>query len=516
MDNDVFQREQQIDKTEAKANEKKQAAMIKRYNELFNRVDVDGSNHIELDEVKKMFKDEGYNLTDEQVEKIYRLIDSNGDGKLSRPEFTRIIYVLDNSQPEDAQKIEFLIADVDYSGELDMNEVAVVLQRLGVEKTTEEIADVFEKLTGNREGPLDLVQYDQFVAELNLQKFEAGDYAFKQSTGIAKKQDEPEEEYIPQPGSGVVFEPQEEVDKTEAELNEKKQAALIKRYTELFNSIDVDHSNSIELKELIAFFKKEGYNLTDEQVQSVYRIIDNNGDGSLSRPEFTRMLYVLDNSSPTDTNKIQFLIADTDYSGELDVNEVAVALEKLGQHKTAKQIENAIQKVTGNEGQKTLPLTFFDQFYTEIGLHVQSENYTFAQAGEKLKPKALGVRQVYTGEKLLARYSDATLSGLKSIFNEQLVEKASQRTGGQDLNKMLYILDNSTIEEKERFEFVAADGDCDGAVTANEMMTVLDKIGQPKKQHEVEAVYFLITRKKQGPLTLEQFEKFLSMMGDKK
>ena len=57
-------------------------------------------------------------------------------------------------------------------------------------------------------------------------------------------------------------------------------------------------------------------------MKKVYKIIDNNGDGKLSRPEFTRMLYLLDNGDVNDNVKLEFLAADKDYSGELSVNEI--------------------------------------------------------------------------------------------------------------------------------------------------------------------------------------------------
>ena len=146
----------------------REVGMIKRFNALFAKVDTDGSNSIQLEELEALFQSEGYKLSRAQIEKIYRIIDNNGDGKLSRPEFTRMMYVLENSQPDDVEKVEFLVADADYSGALDANELLRVCKRLGHEQKREAVEAALEEITGKKEGPLELAQYDAFLKKVGM------------------------------------------------------------------------------------------------------------------------------------------------------------------------------------------------------------------------------------------------------------------------------------------------------------------------------------------------------------
>ena len=56
--------------------------------ELFNRIDADGSNDLNLKEVHLFFKSITDDISDENIDKIFNNLDSNGDESIDFNEFT--------------------------------------------------------------------------------------------------------------------------------------------------------------------------------------------------------------------------------------------------------------------------------------------------------------------------------------------------------------------------------------------------------------------------------------------
>lgn len=143
-----------------------QTDMIMKFNRLFAEADKDKSNSIDIDEVKAVFKSLNWNLPDDVVEKIYKIVDANGNGLVSRPEFTRMTYVFENGDPANVPELVYLACDRNYDGTLNADELAVVLKNLGVSKSRAEIEKIIaEVIPGEKE-----VDFEHFTAFFNLIK----------------------------------------------------------------------------------------------------------------------------------------------------------------------------------------------------------------------------------------------------------------------------------------------------------------------------------------------------------
>lgn len=120
--------------------------MIKKFNQLFAEADKDKSNSIDLAEVKTIFKTLGWNLPEEVITKIYKIIDSNGNGLISRPEYTRMTYVFANGKPENLPELVYLACDRNYDGTLNADELVNVLKNLDVSRTRAEVEKVIAEV----------------------------------------------------------------------------------------------------------------------------------------------------------------------------------------------------------------------------------------------------------------------------------------------------------------------------------------------------------------------------------
>lgn len=67
-------------------------------------------------------------------------------------------------------------------------------------------------------------------------------------------------------------------------------AALITYTQDLFNELDLDHSGTISMDELFTGLKKQGYILSEQELEQLVRKIDMDHDGNISISEFIATL----------------------------------------------------------------------------------------------------------------------------------------------------------------------------------------------------------------------------------
>ncbi|KAK6166818.1 hypothetical protein SNE40_023433 [Patella caerulea] len=60
-------------------------------NLVFNKIDVDGSGVLEADEVRELFKNLGFDLSDDEIESYISQADNSGDGKISLKELNTLL-----------------------------------------------------------------------------------------------------------------------------------------------------------------------------------------------------------------------------------------------------------------------------------------------------------------------------------------------------------------------------------------------------------------------------------------
>jgi hypothetical protein len=89
-------------------------------------------------------------------------------------------------------------------------------------------------------------------------------------------------------GSAAVWYGNQQIDKTAKALNidTKNRASMIK----IFDQIDVDKSGQLDKAELKAALAKANYNITDFDLDALFKVADEDQNGSISKDEWIKAL----------------------------------------------------------------------------------------------------------------------------------------------------------------------------------------------------------------------------------
>ncbi|ETW02799.1 hypothetical protein H310_05286 [Aphanomyces invadans] len=153
----------------------------------------------------------------------------------------------------------------------------------------------------------------------------------------------------------------------ETQLNDTSEAftpeevALIK---EQFQKFDPDNSGSISAEEMMAIMHAFGDTSTLDTIKALIHDVDRDGNGEVSVDEFIMILQMQrgkDSCCPSlelaimfgpdeiANLKRQFQQLDKDSSGEIDVSELAILINSLGQDVTPAQLREIIDEVDRNK-----------------------------------------------------------------------------------------------------------------------------------------------------------------------
>jgi len=129
---------------------------IEELKRAFQRYDVDQSGYIDKKELKNLMKKEqNYVPTSQELKAIMKRVDTNGDGKLSLPEF---IEMMGFRQEVQLYWQAFMRVDINENGRIDKDELVLVLKELGVNKPKTEAKRVM-KMYGKKKS----LNFDNFV-----------------------------------------------------------------------------------------------------------------------------------------------------------------------------------------------------------------------------------------------------------------------------------------------------------------------------------------------------------------
>lgn len=200
----------------------------------------------------------------------------------------------------------------------------------------------------------------------------------------------------------------------------------------LFSKIDADKSGSFSLEELKNFLypnSRQGSHEND-QVESLFKLIDLNGDGKVSCEEFLRFVICC---------KMGLLLEDA------DPGQVAAAMEKMGS--------------------KTYTLLFL------CSCVVRDEKKShFADDEEKMESRKLALR-------LNSRKSQITLEQFTKLYGNSLDVLPDEGESVDEPDSLLEV-DISKKVEKIKETFLLADEDCDGVLSREELKMLIDACGE--------------------------------------
>ena len=120
----------------------------------------------------------------------------------------------------------------------------------------------------------------------------------------------------------------------------------------VFMRFDRDQSGSIDTSELVELLKSLGLQLTDSQLQAAKKLLDPDGDGTITWAEYVKWWERFD------VQRI-FEQYDTDGGGEINVHELQLLCADLGVHLSKKEVREALKKLD-KDGSSSLS---FDEFF---------------------------------------------------------------------------------------------------------------------------------------------------------
>ena len=136
---------------------------IDELNKNFQEIDDNNDGKLTLEEIKKAAsKNKAINL--EQIEEIFKSIDTDGSGSIEYTEF--ISATLDKALYLQKEKLReaFSLFDVDHSGKISNVEIAKVL---GMDKRSKEIHKIIEKYDSNKDGEIDFEEFFEMMKDLS-------------------------------------------------------------------------------------------------------------------------------------------------------------------------------------------------------------------------------------------------------------------------------------------------------------------------------------------------------------
>lgn len=78
---------------------------MSKYEDLFNRLDQDGSGAITKNELGEALSELGITVPESKIDEFFQKVDINGDGKISKPEFEAFVNA---HHPDNAEIMEVL------------------------------------------------------------------------------------------------------------------------------------------------------------------------------------------------------------------------------------------------------------------------------------------------------------------------------------------------------------------------------------------------------------------------
>mmetsp|Transcript_3029 Transcript_3029/g.8455 ORF Transcript_3029/g.8455 Transcript_3029/m.8455 type:complete len:183 (+) Transcript_3029:194-742(+) len=138
----------------------------------FKTFDKDGSDSIDIEELRKLLESVGQFPTDDELLNMIKIVDADGTGDMSFAEF---VTLMAHNMPDDkaishAVREAFEVFDTSGDGLIQPSEIQRIMMNVGEPVTLDDIEEVVKKADLDNDG---VVSYDEF-AEVMLSGFSKG------------------------------------------------------------------------------------------------------------------------------------------------------------------------------------------------------------------------------------------------------------------------------------------------------------------------------------------------------
>lgn len=130
--------------------------------EIFQRVDKNKDGKISWDEFAEAIRAFSPSITSEEIDKMFRELDADGDGQIDSVEFASCLILDGGGEKDDEEAVmkeAFDLYDIDGDGKISASEIHVVLKRLGEKHTMEECVVMVRAVDADGDG---FVSFEEF------------------------------------------------------------------------------------------------------------------------------------------------------------------------------------------------------------------------------------------------------------------------------------------------------------------------------------------------------------------
>ncbi|MES1910316.1 MAG: hypothetical protein MHM6MM_002932 [Cercozoa sp. M6MM] len=130
---------------------------LEEFKGAFQLVDSSGDGQISAAELREVYSRLGYELPEEQLERMIATVDTDGDGQIDFDEFVSMMTSL--TPQADELRVAFNFFDVDGDGSITAEELAQTLQTLGEHVTESDITIMMGDADSDGDGRIDFEEF---------------------------------------------------------------------------------------------------------------------------------------------------------------------------------------------------------------------------------------------------------------------------------------------------------------------------------------------------------------------